>query len=439
MGARQRRERHEKRRRSLEPSDVPSVKRARRDRGAERRAAREKEQAKLLADQEPKRAYEARTGVARGASTELFLEYSAKPPLVVVEQPVAAGQDKSAKRARAEAGARARWGGSREERGILPVPEQQRAWRQSESAGHRGTHRDYTKDELVFWCEAISEGRVKLTELNQLYVENKIRISRNIASRWIYGVQRRDPTTKQKIAGEWVVEPDAWMQLRDGAAFKQMGPVNQVILPEQEEFLAAVVCNFARRRKGLAPAELKRIAAKLAAQNGTLSDPESDVRGWYELFKKRMKREFGIDIEEMDTQQMSEQRSAVKLSDMRAFEELVNELLEDKPELAAEGLKAVGDWDEFKLDINAILQGAALVPAGQDAQWETEHERCPQITVLAGFVGHKRADKSAVLRSLRDVRERLQSLEDTDELDAQLDAELANVCKQLNEVGTVAG
>ena len=54
--------------------------------------------------------------------------------------------------------------------------------------------------------------------------------------------------------------------------------------------------------------------------------------------------------------------------------------------LLNEGLRAHDNFDETKLDLNAVLQRDALVPEGCDAQWEVEGERCAQITFLGGFL-----------------------------------------------------
>ena len=63
-----------------EAAGAPSTKA--RKKGEERRNALEREAAALQS--KGSRAYEARTGSSRGAPTPLFLEYDAKPPLVVL-------------------------------------------------------------------------------------------------------------------------------------------------------------------------------------------------------------------------------------------------------------------------------------------------------------------------------------------------------------------
>ena len=77
-----------------------------------------------------------------------------------------------------------------------------------------------------------------------------------------------------------------------------------------------------------------------------------------------------------------------------------------------------------------------------------EQERCPQITVLAGFVGHVREAArvasdhggAALPRSLEDVR-RLVSEMKTDDPDdtTELDSALSKMMEELSELGSVAG
>ena len=82
-----------------------------RRKGEERKRALERHAQELLRSQQPKRAYQVRSGVARGQPTELFLEWDAKPALVVVPKEVyAQQQSESEKRKRAKKGAAARWG-----------------------------------------------------------------------------------------------------------------------------------------------------------------------------------------------------------------------------------------------------------------------------------------------------------------------------------------
>ena len=63
----------------------------------------------------------------------------------------------------------------------------------------------------------------------------------------------------------------------------------------------------------------------------------------------------------VETQQLSVARATVAMSDVRFFQDvIVRPELARRPELAARGLKAVGNHDEFKLDINKCLQGALI-------------------------------------------------------------------------------
>ena len=157
----------------------------------------------------------------------------------------------------------------------------------------------------------------------------------------------------------------------------------------------ALLIEMALRRRPLSEAEWCRWASATAARNGTRTAVAPDMRKWYIYAKGRILREHGINIEEVGTQQLSTARSGVLLSGVRAFVATINELLADHPELAAEGLDAHGNYDESKLDLNAILQRDALVPEGSEAQWEVEGERCAQITFLGGFQGYRDKQRGA--------------------------------------------
>ena len=154
--------------------------------------------------------------------------------------------------------------------------------------------------------------------------------------------------------------------------------------------------------------------AKLTAEaNGTRQDPK-DMRNWYARFVARARKEHGIELESVQTHQMSKQRAGVLKSGMRNFQEMVGTLLMDLPAVRCQGLVATGDWDEMKLDLNALLTaGKSLVPTGQLAQWEVEGERCEQITLLAGFVGFrdKQLNKTGKYISLSEVRAAIRARE----------------------------
>ena len=60
-----------------------------------------------------------------------------------------------------------------------------------------------------------------------------------------------------------------------------------------------IIVIMAARRKPLSPPEIMRWAGTCGHENGTLEDPDADVRKWYLLFRLRMKKEFKINIEEV--------------------------------------------------------------------------------------------------------------------------------------------
>ena len=183
---------------------------------------------------------------------------------------------------------------------------------------------------------------------------------------------------------------------------------SQVLTEAQENFGMALVIEMALRRRPLSESELCRWACATAARNGTRMGAAPDMRGWYIYVKGRILREFNINIQEVATQQLSKARAGVLLSGVRAWTATIAEFLVDKPEVAAEGLRAHGNSDEMKLDLYDVLQRKGLVPEGCDAQWEVEGERCPQITFLGGFQGYLDKETAAargLFSSLPEVRE----------------------------------
>jgi hypothetical protein len=170
----------------------------------------------------------------------------------------------------------------------------------------------------------------------------------------------------------------------------------------------ALIIEMALRRRPMSEAEVCRWAEATAGRNGTRTAAAPDMRSWYTYAKGRIEREFGIKIEEVATQQLSKARAGVLLSGVRSWQATVGELLDDKPELAREGLRAHGNSDEMKLDLYEVLQRKGVVPVCCEAQWEVEGERCPQITFLGGFQGYltkERANELGRRTSLPEVRE----------------------------------
>ena len=178
----------------------------------------------------------------------------------------------------------------------------------------------------------------------------------------------------------------------------------QVLSPAQERFLTHAIVLWGARGKPPSKKEVCAFARHTAAQNGSRSIEDLDLRQWFELYSGRVKRETGLTIVDQPTQQRSKTRGAVLLSGMRAFETGVNVTLSDHPEIAERGLRAQGSWDETKIDLNALLQGAKLLLEGEDAIWEVDSKRCPQITLLIGEVGHE-PEHAGVPRRLKDVVE----------------------------------
>eukprot|EP00966_Prymnesium_polylepis_P173124 4004375-Prymnesium_polylepis.1 len=193
---------------------------------------------------------------------------------------------------------------------------------------------------------------------------------------------------------------------------------------------------MALRRRPLSESEICRWASATTARNGTRTGAAPDMRKWYIYAKGRIEREFGIKIEEVATQQLSKARGGVLLSGVRAWEATIGELLDEKPELAREGLRAHGNSDEMKLDLYEVLQRKGVVPVGCEAQWETEGERCPQITFLGGVQGYivtQTAKETGRPYSLPEVREQFWRARAGD---AALPSDML---AQLSSIGQVAG
>ena len=176
-----------------------------------------------------------------------------------------------------------------------------------------------------------------------------------------------------------------------------------------------------RQRKPADKNELMLWCRTTAEANGTQVGG-GDMRTYMGLLCGRIEKKFGVKIEEQATQQLSKQRSAVNVSSIREFTVMVSEVLQAKPHLRKQGLKATGGWDETKVDLNALLQAAAMIPGGGEARWEVEAERCVQITYLIGFMGYSNPEdtESDLPRSLVDVRKLIAESKSDAELDAAL-------------------
>eukprot|EP00966_Prymnesium_polylepis_P058065 1344870-Prymnesium_polylepis.1 len=243
----------------------------------------------------------------------------------------------------------------RELRELSAPADATREWRRGESPHVSGKHQAYTNDELAAWARKLHSKEVKWTEYQVLYKDSKVRVPPATLKSYFYGYN------KHLLAG-----------LLDGSVsnLRKPGPKRGLLTKEQEDFGLGLAVEMAHQRKPLAPEELVRWAHLTAQSNGTKDVTDDDMRKWLKLFGQRASNEHNIDIHARPTQQLSTARKTVLLSGVRAFETTINGLLSEEPVLAAQGLKATGDWDETKLDINSILQGAALVPDGAEAQWE---------------------------------------------------------------------
>ena len=251
-----------------------------RDRNEERASAAQRELSGLGGPAQPK-AYEERTGTGHGEHTELFQRYSKLRRLRIGDDDAAPSMTVS----RARHAANTRWARARAAAsgegvpaapaapagpsGSSPAPTKRKR-RRGEMEDERGAHRNYEKSELIYWCEAIAEGRIKTTELNQLYNEDKIRISWNIAKSFIHG--KKDYTKGSKEDRPWRpgMEPDAWRRLKAGDQdLKPVGRQPEVLTRAQEDMLVGIILVMAKQRKPIVKEEVQRwAAAHCAARNG---------------------------------------------------------------------------------------------------------------------------------------------------------------------------
>ena len=296
-----------------------------------------------------------------------------------------------------------------------------RHWRRGESKVVGGSYRQAPSEELLYWADKMINKECKWTDLQRLYTAGKIRVSPGTLRKYVYG-----ESAPAKLA-----------LLRD-KGFSPLGSPRQVLTEAQENFGMALLIEMALRRRPLNEKEWCRWASATAARNGTRTATAPDMRGWFIYAKGRIMREFGYNIEEVATQQLSKARAGVLKSGVRAFTTNINTFIGDHPSLAKQGLRAHGNFDESKVDLNKLLQRNALVPEGAEAQWEVDGERCPQITFLGGFMGYRdeeRAKKLGLLASLASAREAHEALhdEDTTGMSEELVAKLRSI------PGSVAG
>ena len=251
-----------------------------------------------------------------------------------------------------------------------------------------GAYRAYDSAELLSIVRRVQAKEIKWTEVVKLYEDGKLRVPPTSIKRVLY------PKDKAK----------ANIKRLEESGLSSMGAPRQVLTLEQETFLLGLCVEMARQRKPLSPADVMRWAGMVATANGTRNEP-TDMRNWLAGFHGRAVREHGIDLEAVQPQQLSKQRAGVLKSGVMGFQAMVTSLLEEEPQLKAQGLVGTGNWDELKLDLNKLLtDGQSLVPAGMPPQWEVDGERCEQITLLAGYMGFRRKGVGDRPCSLAEVR-----------------------------------
>ena len=254
-----------------------------------------------------------------------------------------------------------------------PVDGHVRHARRGEFNSIKAEYRAYDTSELLHIVYAVKNKSLKMTEVKKLYADGKIKVSPTSVGNVLY---------PKEFANEKILKLE-----KDGLA--ALGAPRRVLSPQQEQFAMALCIEMALHNKPLSVGEIIRWAQLTAKSNGTRVGDE-DMRAWYNSFVGRVRKDHGIDLKKVETQQLSKQRSGVLLSGVRAFQSMVGNLLSENSLLAAAGLTGTGNWDELKMDLNKLLtDGTSVVPVGMVPRWEVDGERCEQITLLVGYVGYR--------------------------------------------------
>ena len=159
------------------------------------------------------------TGVKRGELTPLYTEWMARTLSVLTVMVKLQKADMPSPTAlRARVAALSRWNKAKRAGGaavepahsevarLLPAAGEARTWRRGESAYFVGSHRDYALSELVYWCKAIAEHRIKMTELINLYAGGRIRVPAGTVGRLTSGKSK-----------------DGWRKYEGGDGFTALG------------------------------------------------------------------------------------------------------------------------------------------------------------------------------------------------------------------------
>ena len=130
-----------------------------------------------------------------------------------------------------------------------------RGVRRGELDGIKSTYSGISNlDEFLELCEAFSSGKLKTTELEDLFLRGKISTSVTTVKRHVYGL--RDP----KKPEEWKISPGAWksMTKESLSASKLLKIDDTMILGlEAEEFMVHFLVRCHLRKKGFTDIEIK--------------------------------------------------------------------------------------------------------------------------------------------------------------------------------------
>eukprot|EP01050_Picozoa_sp_SAG11_P016883 SAG11_NODE_2360_length_3462_cov_2.125186_2_plen_736_part_00 len=219
----------------------------------------------------------------------------------------------------------------------------------------RGKRQHYTLAELKFGCYLRSTCRVKEAEYKELYKLNKVRVPISSINRYLYGERR-----KGGDADEWKVVPGSWKTLKH---LSHLGkPGDTIISRNEEKFMMAAVTLAFLRNRPFTTNDIKAWALRVAVQKGLRSNHD-DLKSWCDGFYARAERD-GYPLMTMETQQRSQARTNISIAEFKGFIKLINDFLLVKPCVRMQGLKATGNWDEWRLDLNKVLQGHVVAPNG---------------------------------------------------------------------------
>ena len=155
------------------------------------------------------------TGMRKGEHTALYEELKAQP-ILVASLKVDSKSTESVVTLRNRHAALVRWqragkgayaeaensGIHGEVSNLLPPASTTRAWKRFESDHFAGSSRDYTAQDLFWWCEVMDGKRLKWTEYDELYKEGRVRVPPSMVRLKLY---REEADAWKKLATDGLV------------------------------------------------------------------------------------------------------------------------------------------------------------------------------------------------------------------------------------------